>query len=75
MNDIHTFVLEHLAAWLPGLWNYSRPADVLVVMLAMLAFVAVIRLIVKMLPALVLLGAILILAYGHHLPHLGRLIR
>jgi ABC-type Fe3+-siderophore transport system permease subunit len=70
MNDIHTFVLQHVAAWLPGLWNYSRPADLLVVILAMVIFVAAIRLVVKLFRVL-LLGAILILAYGHHLPHLG----
>jgi hypothetical protein len=68
MNDIHTFILQHVMAWLPGLWDYSRPADLLVVFLGMVAFVVFIRLVVKLLPVLLLAGVIL---FGvHALPRL-----
>jgi hypothetical protein len=64
MNDIYAFVLEHVMAWLPGLWDYSRPADLVVVFLGMAAFVVFIRLVVKLLPVLLLAGVILVLAHA-----------
>jgi len=62
--EIHNFILTHIAGVLPGLWFYSRPASLPVVLMAMVLGVVAIRFIAKLLPVL-LLGAIVVLVIHH----------
>ena len=66
METIHTFLLEHVMAWLPGLWSYSRPVDLLAVVIGMVAFVFLVRLVATLLPVLLLAGVFLLLAHVGH---------
>ena len=64
MTAIHNLILSNLSSVFPAFWDYAHPVNAVTVVIAIVLFVAGIRLLAKLAPLLFLIAAVILIF--HH---------